>query len=296
MVSPPVGGPRQRRAQGPAPIPERSFVTPLSAGSYYGKVLRRREVRGFTFTESAYAPGTSVPRHAHENAYLCAVLQGGYTELYGTEERAYGAAAVVLHPRGEPHSDRFHHEGGRCLNIELSPGRLSALEAHPIASGAAAHVPAGSARWLVTRLYREFTARDSAAALALEGLALELLAETARHAERSAGSSAPLWLNHVQDLLHEQFRESLSLEEIAVTAGVHPTHLARAFRRSFHCTVGQYIRRLRIDQARRLLASGEQSLCEIALDCGFYDHSQFTRTFREVTGMAPSEYRRSCRR
>src|SRR2546423_1158281 len=98
---------------------EPSMMTHLSPGTYFGRTLGRRHVGGFTLTESAYAPETTVPRHTHENAYLCAVLQGGYTESYGSREQAYRASDLVLHPGGQAHSDQFHREGGRCLNIEL---------------------------------------------------------------------------------------------------------------------------------------------------------------------------------
>ena len=71
-------------------------MVPLSPGSYFGRTLRRRHAGGFTLTESAYAPETAVPRHTHENAYLCAVLQGGYTESYGSRERRFGKTAEQL--------------------------------------------------------------------------------------------------------------------------------------------------------------------------------------------------------
>jgi AraC family transcriptional regulator len=272
------------------------MMTRLSPKTYFGRTLRRRDVGGFTLTESAYAPETAIPRHTHENAYLCAVLHGGYTECYGSREQAYRASDLVLHPRGQAHSDQFHREGGRCLNIELSQARWARLEGHPLVEGGGSDLSGGSVRWLVNRLYQEFAALDAPSVLALEGLILVLLAETARGPRSSGERSDPAWLATVRDLLHQHFARPLTLEEIARSAGVHPTHLARVFHRSFHCTIGQYVRRLRVEHACRELASSELALSEIALECGFYDHSQLTRTFRAHTGMTPSEYRRICRR
>lgn len=270
-------------------------MIPLGPGNYFGRTLRRREVGGFSLTESVYDPEAAVPRHTHENAYMCVVLAGGYTESYGARKRAYRESALVLHPRGQPHSDRFHREGGRCLNIELSQERFDRLERHPLSDGGG-ELTGGLARWLVNRLSQEFAAADAPSALALEGLILELLAEAARRQVSARERSDPAWLATVRELLHEQFAHPLTLDEIAHAAGVHPTHLARVFRRSFRCTIGQYIRRLRVEYACRELAGSELSLSEIALECGFYDHSQFTWTFRTHTGMTPSEYRRHCRR
>jgi AraC family transcriptional regulator len=76
---------------------------------------------------------------------------------------------------------------------------------------------------------------------------------------------------------------------------VHPVTLARAFRRSFGCTVGEYLRRLRIERATEQLAGGDTPLAEIALAAGFADQSHFSNVFRRRTGMSPSAFRRAAR-
>ena len=77
--------------------------------------------------------------------------------------------------------------------------------------------------------------------------------------------------------------------------GVHPVTLARAFRRTFGCTIGEYLRRLRIERAAEQLATGTQPLAEIALAAGFADQSHFSNVFRRRVGMSPSAYRREVR-
>ena len=83
-----------------------------------------------------------------------------------------------------------------------------------------------------------------------------------------------------------------SLAELAAGVGVHPVTLARAFRRTFGCTIGEYLRRLRIERAAEQLATGTQPLAEIALAAGFADQSHFSNVFRRRVGMSPSAYRR----
>jgi AraC family transcriptional regulator len=68
-------------------------------------------------------------------------------------------------------------------------------------------------------------------------------------------------------------------------------HLAREFRRAFGASVGEYVRRLRIDYACRELAATGRSVTEIAFDAGFSSHSHFTAAFRRVTGTTPTRYR-----
>jgi AraC family transcriptional regulator len=87
----------------------------------------------------------------------------------------------------------------------------------------------------------------------------------------------------------------LKLADIAEAVGVHPVHLAQTFHKSYRCTVGDYVRRLRIESTCRELATSEAPIVEIALAAGFCDQSHFTRTFKRLTGIAPSQYREALR-
>src|SRR5574341_1998626 len=106
---------------------------------------------------------------------------------------------------------------------------------------------------------------------------------------------SPRWLQQARELLHGRFMEHLTLAEVAHNVGVHPVHLAQAFHKSYQCTVGDYVRQLRVEYACRELASSETPIVEIALAAGFCDQSHFTRTFKRCIGVAPSQYRESIR-
>ena len=86
------------------------------------------------------------------------------------------------------------------------------------------------------------------------------------------------------------------LAELARPAGVHPAHLARSFRRWYGCTPGHYLRRRRLEEAARLLATTDRPVVEIALGLGFYDQAHLTRRFRRPHGLSPARFRRACRR
>ena len=103
------------------------------------------------------------------------------------------------------------------------------------------------------------------------------------------------WLGDARDRLHADVAARPSLAELAAGVGVHPVTLARAFRRTFGCTIGEYLRRLRIERAAEQLATGTQPLAEIALAAGFADQSHFSNVFRRRVGMSPSAYRREVR-
>jgi AraC family transcriptional regulator len=79
--------------------------------------------------------------------------------------------------------------------------------------------------------------------------------------------------------------------QIAQEAGRHEIHLAREFRRFFGCSVGAYMRRLRIGRAEQLLMKPHVSISEVALSCGFASHSHLCREFKVHMGVTPTEYR-----
>src|SRR5215471_2694506 len=145
------------------------------------------------------------------------------------------------------------------------------------------------------RLYREFCSDDELAPLAIEGLALELLAGLGRQDRRAAENGSSNWLKKAKELLHERFHEPLALSDVAQFIQVHPISLARAFRRTHHCTVGEYIRKLRVEFACHRLLASDEPLVEIAVSAGFSEQSHFCRTFKRLTGLTPSEYRSSHR-
>jgi AraC family transcriptional regulator len=263
-----------------------------ASADFFGDIRRKQLVGGFVLTESVYRPGEEIPRHSHRCAYFCLVLGGAFTESYGASSREYGARTVVFHPEGETHADHFHGAGGRVFSVAVPPSWTARLRDLTPSLERRAYVRGEMTSWLATRLYREFHAPDLLSPLVTEGLILEILGNGAREASRLRSSVPPRWLTRVADLLHARFRENLTLDELARTAGVHPAHLARAFRRCYSCSIGEYVRRLRVDRAGRELSRSNVPLTEIALGLGFCDHSHFSTVFKRHTGLSPAEYRK----
>ena len=102
-------------------------------------------------------------------------------------------------------------------------------------------------------------------------------------------------LKQVRDLLNDQYAANLSLESIAGSVNVHPTHLCRAFRQYYHCTPGDFVRQVRVERARQYLAESDAPLAEIALRVGYSDQSHFTTAFKRLTGLTPSRFRKTSR-
>jgi AraC family transcriptional regulator len=187
------------------------------------------------------------------------------------------------------HSDQFNTDA-HCFNLQIN-GQLN-YEIAQLAQPA--DFQGGTTAYLANKLYREFQGMDELSPLAMEGLALELIAEALRGINRGQ-QGAPAWLERAREVLHAQFAERLTIGEVAAAVSVHPTHLAREFRRRHQKTIGEYVRQLRIEFACRELASSDAPLSEIAIAAGFFDQSHFSRTFKQINGMSPASYRRTFR-
>lgn len=244
--------------------------------------------------ETAYAPGQFLPKHIHECGSLIVVLRGSFVETYGGKARSCEASGVIFRPAGEDHANRFHDAAARCLNVQFAQSWLRRLDGVRLPQ-TSVDFARGALPWLGVRLAREFRARDEAAPLAVEGLALEMIAEIAR-ASRRRERRPPRWLSRVRDCVHARFAERLTVAELAREAGVHPVHLNRAFRGAYRATVGEYVRALRVEAARERIASTDLPLSRVACEAGFYDQSHFSRTFKRLVGASPSEYRKLLRR
>ena len=101
----------------------------------------------------------------------------------------------------------------------------------------------------------------------------------------------PAWLDRVDDILRDEFRSHLTLEEIAAEVGLSPSRVSVVFRRVYHRSIAEEQRRLRVEYARERLHDCRTSLAEIALEAGFSDQPHFSRAFKQVTGTTPARFR-----
>ena len=268
----------------------------LSQGTYFGSLESTHSVAGLTMSENTYPADERIPMHVHAHPYICLVLSGGFTERSGRKSIECGAGSVIWHPEGDPHEDRFAAGGGRCVGIEFDRSWLTRLDESEVLPEAWTVARGGAPSWLAARISRELSRPDTLAPFAVEGLACALMAELARSAH-VAPSKRPIWIDRSIARLRDEFSTPPSMSALAAEAGVHRSHFVRVFRHHMGCTVGDFVRRLRIDWAcGELRRRTGASLSDLALAAGFADQAHFSRTFKRITGTTPRDYRLECGR
>ena len=99
----------------------------------------------------------------------------------------------------------------------------------------------------------------------------------------------------VQAFLDERHGGPVRLAEAAAVIKRSPSYFARAFKATFGKTLGDHLRVMRIETAKRMLLNGDERLAVIALACGFCDQAHMTRLFSRVVGLSPQRWRRDQR-
>ena len=153
-------------------------------------------------------------RHAHENSYFCFVLEGAYTERYANREVVCQPSTLTFRPSGQTHEDLVHGAGARVFVVEVSRRSIEKLRTDSLTLNRNFEFSGGSLSRLGVRLNCELHRTDSAAKLAIEGLALKLLAEAVRQPYTKI-ATMPAWLRQAREMIVERFAETLKLTQIA---------------------------------------------------------------------------------
>ena len=99
-------------------------------------------------------------------------------------------------------------------------------------------------------------------------------------------------ISSVKSFLDEHYSEKLSLESVASHFFIDKHYLARLFKGQYGVTLVTYLQQVRITHAKRMLRFTDKSIEEIGLECGIGELNYFSRVFKKLEGVSPSEFRR----
>jgi AraC-like DNA-binding protein len=228
--------------------------------------------------------GWAMPAHAHEYWEFVYFVRG-----YGRID----VPGAVLHPQ------QFH--------LAIYPPRLPHAEAAdpqdpeetvffsaevPGTPPLGAHLllpdPAGDLRWLAEHLLAEYRAHRASP------LATSYLHAFLHLVERGWSAGVPVAHDAVDvalQLIHARYADPLTLAELAEAAHVSPTHLVHRFTARQGCSPMRHLQAVRLDAARRLLATTDLPVQAVARQVGYADPLYFSRVFRREVGKSPTGFR-----
>lgn len=263
-------------------------ATQLKPGQWYGTVDRTAELGGVHFSMVRHERARDVELHIHARPYFALLVSGSYSETQGDSTLVYEPFSFAFHPAGIEHSDRMG-DATTLFAMELSPQWEERVGTHFDASDWHLELQRGEAAWLGARLLSSFL-NDHLDVLEVDAIVSEMIGVALKLVDRERASRA--WVRKVERMLQEQYARRITLGELSETTRLHPSSLARGFRLETGVTIGDYLNRIRIQHACRLIAEGNMPLTDIADACGFADQSHMTRAFKDVTGIAPGALRR----
>ena len=112
-----------------------------------------------------------------------------------------------------------------------------------------------------------------------------------RHPEASRGMLQNWRLVRVTHFVNANLGQRITLADIASAAGLSPMHFAARFRATTGHKPHEFLQRCRIERAKHLLAEGNRSLIDIAMEVGFRTQAHFTTVFKRLAGRTPHSWR-----
>jgi len=260
----------------------------LQKGIFYGQTNETISLDGITLTDTIYTH-SKVNWHYHEHAYFTFILEG--TVIEGNKKEIYSCTpgTLLFHNWQEPHYNIKPDGFTRGFHVEIEKHWFDALglNSHDIEGSLSISNP--DSKLLMYKIFRANKLDGGGTGLATQTLLIELLSKLERNTATKLHKN-PKWVQLVDTLLHDRAGQEITLTYLSEAAGVHPVHLSRDFSKYFHCTLSEYIRKLKVEKALSLIALKKQSLTEIAYECGFTDQSHFIRCFKELNGINPSAH------
>ncbi len=260
-------------------MPSDRIEVPCVAG--HGTVLDELRLDGARMVSVHHAAGLAIDCHAHDTAKLAILLDGGATERSGLDLVEPGCGEVHARRRWCAHANQYHAEGARSLLVELER-----LPGSPSVAGAS--LAPAVARLHGLRLIAAFHARRSERSRRARAAIADAVAALCE----APPPRTPAWLERAREVLFARIARPPRLVELAREVGVHPVHLAQAFRRRWGVAPLGYVRRHRVFRAIELIARGAP-LAGVALEVGFTDQSHMPRAIQRARQAPPGRLRRT---
>lgn len=262
----------------------------LRTGQFFGETSSIIDLSGITITDTVYTHD-KVDWHFHEKPYFTFILQGQVLEGNKKETYHCSQGSLLFHNWDDAHYNIKPPGFTRGFHIEIDQNWFLRHDLSIEHLQGSISVKNPKIQLLFYKLFKESKVNDTTSALEMNSLLIEVL-ENINNQNKTNELFIPDWVKPLKEMLHEEIPEQFSLSSLADLLGIHPVHLSRYFPKYFGCSLGEYIRKIKIQKSLIMMSDQRNSLVEIALENGFSDQSHFNRCFKENIGITPTTYRK----
>lgn len=244
--------------------------------------------QGISVVETEYQQKVYEGWHSHQNAHITLFLKGGTTEKRKSYNKTVGAGSLLFYHSDELHLNHDTLFPSRNINIEIEENLLKELELSESTIEKSIQNTVQT-KFLILKIFKETITADTFSEDTI-GMLFSQLSNAYSHLDKLEKS--PSWVKCLQELLNDRWNENLNLQDLSKVLNLNPITISKHFPKYFGCTLGEYMRRIKIDRSFSLIKADDSSLTEIGLQCGFSDQSHFTRTFKDQTGFLPKQFQK----
>lgn len=260
--------------------------------SYY----HPRSMPGMVLGEAHLSDSNFAP-HFHLDYHIGLIAEGAQRQGFHGQSDLLARGRIAIMPPGEVHTGTREGEKSYILKtFRVAPELLQTLaeesaDAPLTLTCAPTIIDAPALSHQLLQLHAQAAQHDEAFDAAMRLLLAPLLTRLKILPPlRSAGGLSLQEFQRVRDYCYSHLAQPVSLQTLAALCGLSRFQFLRRFQQHTGMTPHAWLKRLRLEQACRLLAQPAPNLAQVAAEVGFYDQSHFSRAFRQAFGVAPSAW------
>jgi AraC family transcriptional regulator len=258
----------------------------LNRGKHLSEIFLLPKNEATIYVSTHLELGESDLLHYHDEPHLTFILNGGVIDKRPSLENERLSGDLMFFHAGESHQTISTSFPTKYISIQFQSDfykKNSIIESQIQSS--IKKTP--TAKFNMLKIYKELFVSDE-----FSKTTIEMLTHSFFDNDTVENKKIPVWLKSVVEYLNDNWNQDISLEELANVVNVHPKTISKYFPRFFNCTFGEYRRKIKVEKSLSLIKCSKLSLTDVAYECGFYDQSHFTATFRDLTGFLPKQFKK----
>jgi AraC family transcriptional regulator len=269
---------------------EKEKMKQYKNGAYLGPNVFEHRFSGLIISKNTYTPNFTSDWHFHENPYFAFILKGGSIEKRKKNSVECEPGMLLYYNDQEVHKNEKYKEGSQNFNVEFQTQWFQNMELNRAELEGGFTIKNPKIKNQFAQLLNHIDSTHISEKLIVE----ELVSQTLFNLYNSEKSyqKAPQWIVQLKEYLQDTEQMATGLRELGTLFGVHPVTVSRLFSHFYGCTISEYRHFVKVEKSFKLLAQKHIPLETIASDCGFSDHAHFSRVFKKLKGLSPSQYRK----